>query len=81
MFGYASLVDGMVERLETELGYACHVLATGGLSTLIAKHTKRVQEVDVNLTLDGLCLLHERNTSAVEAAEANAAKRRAGRAR
>ena len=81
VFGYASMVDGMVGRLEAELGYTCHVMATGGLSTLICKHTARVQEVDVNLTLDGLCLLHERNTSAVEAAEASAAKRRAERAR
>jgi type III pantothenate kinase len=81
VFGYACLVDGMVGRLEAELGYPCHILASGGLSTLIAKHTTRVQEVDVNLTLDGLCLLHERNSNAVEAAEASAAKRRAGRAR
>ncbi len=81
VFGYASLIDGMVGRLEAELGYSCHIVATGGLATLIAKHTTRIQEVDVNLTLDGLCLLHERNASAVEAAEASAAKRRAERAR
>ncbi|HEY3667207.1 MAG TPA: type III pantothenate kinase [Polyangiaceae bacterium] len=82
VFGYASLVDGMIGRLEKELGFPVQVLATGGLSTLIAKHTERIQAVDVNLTLDGLCLLHERNASAVEAAsEAGAAKRRAGRAR
>ena len=81
VYGYASLVDGMVGRLEAELTYSCHILATGGLSGLIAKHSARIQEVDVNLTLDGLCLLHERNTAAVEAAEASAAKRRAGRVR
>jgi type III pantothenate kinase len=82
VFGYASLVDGMIGRLEKELGFPVQVLATGGLSTLIAKHSERIQSVDVNLTLDGLCLLHERNASAVEAAsEAGAAKRRAGRAR
>ena len=81
VFGYASMIDGMVARLEAELGYPCHIMATGGLSTLIAKHTTRIQEVDVNLTLDGLCLLHERNASAVEAAEASAAKRRAERTR
>jgi len=81
VFGYASMIDGMVARLEAELGYSCHIMATGGLSTLIAKHTTRIQEVDVNLTLDGLCLLHERNASAAEAAEAHAAKRRAERTR
>jgi type III pantothenate kinase len=81
VFGYAAMVDGLVGRIEKELGFPCHILATGGLSTLIAKHTERVQEVDVNLTLDGLCLLHERNASAVEASEAEAAKRRASKAR
>jgi type III pantothenate kinase len=82
VFGYAALVDGMVGRLEKELGFPVQVLATGGLSTLIAKHTERIQSVDVNLTLDGLCLLHERNASAADsAAESSAAKRRAGRTR
>ena len=81
VFGYAAMVDGLVGRLEEELGFPCHIMATGGLSTLIAKHAKRVQEVDVNLTLDGLCLLHERNASAIEASEAGAAKRRASKAR
>jgi type III pantothenate kinase len=82
VFGYAAMVDGLVERLEQELGFPCQILATGGLSALIAKHTKRVQQIDVNLTLEGLCLLHERNASAAEsAAEAGASKRRASRAR
>ena len=82
VFGYAAMVDGMIGRIETELGFPVQVLATGGLSTLISKHTQRIHTVDVNLTLDGLCLLHERHTSAVEAAaESSAAKRRAGRAR
>jgi type III pantothenate kinase len=82
VFGYAAMVDGMVARIETELGFACQILATGGLSTLIAKHSQRIQSIDVNLTLDGLCLLHERNALAVEtAAESGAAKRRAGRPR
>jgi type III pantothenate kinase len=82
VFGYASMIDGMIGRLEKELGFPVQVLATGGQATLIAKHSERIQSVDINLTLDGLCLLHERNASAVEAAsEAGAAKRRAGRAR
>ncbi|HEX3776218.1 MAG TPA: type III pantothenate kinase [Polyangiaceae bacterium] len=82
VFGYAALVDGLVERLEQELGFACEILATGGLSSLIAKHTKRIQHVDVNLTLDGLCLLHERNASASESAQDSGPnKRRASRNR
>jgi len=60
--GYASLVDGLVDRLVAELGFACRVIATGGLATLVGKHTKRVEVVDPDLTLDGLRILYERNS-------------------
>jgi type III pantothenate kinase len=59
--GYASLIDGLVEKLQADLGFKCAVIATGGLASLIAKHTKTVQAVDDDLTLDGLRLLYERN--------------------
>ena len=59
--GHAALVDGMVERLEAELGHSCEVIATGGLSVLVAKFAKRIQTIDVNLTLEGLRILYERN--------------------
>jgi pantothenate kinase type III len=62
--GYASMVDGLVERLVAELGYACRVVATGGLATLIGKHAKRIEEFDPDLTLNGLRILYERNTKA-----------------
>jgi type III pantothenate kinase len=60
--GYGSLVDGLVDKLQGELGFPCEVIATGGLAELIAKHSTRVGNVDVNLTLEGLRLLYERNT-------------------
>lgn len=59
--GYASLVDGLVHKLQAELGYPCAVIATGGLGALIARHTTTLTEVDEHLTLEGLRLLHERN--------------------
>lgn len=62
--GYAAMVDGLVERLLGELGFPCRVLATGGLASLIGKHTKRIEELDPNLTLEGLRILHERNRKA-----------------
>jgi type III pantothenate kinase len=37
------------------------VIATGGHSVLIAKFAKRIQTIDVNLTLEGLRILFERN--------------------
>ncbi len=61
VIGHAALVDGMVERLQLELGYKSRVIATGGLASLIAEHAKRIDELDANLTLEGLRILHERN--------------------
>jgi type III pantothenate kinase len=62
--GYAAMVDGLVDRLIEELGFPCRVIATGGLSTLIGKHSKRIEEQDTNLTLEGLRILYERNSKA-----------------
>jgi type III pantothenate kinase len=59
--GYCSLVDGLVDKLKLELGFPCEVIATGGLAELIAKHSTTVGSVDINLTLEGLRLLYERN--------------------
>jgi type III pantothenate kinase len=61
VYGYAGLVDGLVARLRRELGYPCHVVATGGLAKLIAPFTESIEEVDDALTLTGLLLLWERN--------------------
>ena len=62
--GYAAMVDGVVERLLAELDYPCRVIATGGLSSLIGKHAKRIEELDPNLTLEGLRIVYERNSKA-----------------
>jgi type III pantothenate kinase len=61
VFGYAGLVDGLVDRIRTELGYPCAVIATGGLSSLIAPLTRSIENVDPDLTLVGLRILYERN--------------------
>ncbi len=66
VYGYASLVDGVVDRIQKELGHACCVVATGGLAELIVKHCDRVHEVDQNLTLEGLRLIHEKNRERCE---------------
>lgn len=63
VFGYAALVDGLVERIRAEYGAPMRVLATGGLASLICSETKHVELVDPNLTLEGLRLLYERNRS------------------
>src|SRR6185312_317499 len=53
-FGYLGLVDGVLERMVSELGPGTKVVATGGLAPLIGEHSKYIKEVDDLLTLDGL---------------------------
>jgi type III pantothenate kinase len=61
IYGFAGLVDGIVGRLREELGAPdCPVVATGGLSVLIAEHCSTVTCVEPHLTLTGLRLIWER---------------------
>ena len=61
LLGSAAMLDGMVERIEEELGYPTKVIATGGLAKFIVPLCKREMTVDDNLLLNGLELLYRRN--------------------
>jgi type III pantothenate kinase len=61
MYGYVSLVEGMIARLQKELGAEARVIATGEQLHLIAKETHTFDVVDENLTLEGLRLIYELN--------------------
>lgn len=63
VYGHASLIDGLVSRLRNELQFPCDVVATGGLATIVAKHTQCVTSFDPDLTLRGLRLIHARNVA------------------
>ena len=63
IFGYAELVDGLVARLRRELSTDAPVVATGGLASLIAPHTRSLHHVEPFLTLVGLKILYARNTA------------------
>jgi type III pantothenate kinase len=61
IYGYASLVEGMIARIHKELGEKALVVATGGHAGLIAKETKAIDVVNLDLTLIGLRLIYEMN--------------------
>ena len=59
VYGYAGLVDGIVERMRLEMDGTVSVIATGGLAPLIADVAKSIQHVNPDLTLEGLRLIYE----------------------
>ena len=61
VFGYVGLVEGLIDRIRSELGGSAVTVATGGLSRLIAPETDRIDRVDPDLTLHGIRLIWERN--------------------
>ncbi len=61
VYGYAGLVDGIVERMKKELSPKAKVIATGGLAELVSPETRTIQEVRPQLTLEGLRLLFDLN--------------------
>jgi|SRR5947209_8363453 len=63
IFGFAGLVDGLVRRIDAELGGQSHVIATGGLARVVAPHAETVRHVDEDLTLRGLRSIYQRNES------------------
>ncbi len=61
VFGYVALIEGMVARIQNELGQPAKVVATGGFAGLIAGETAVINVVNPNLTLVGLRLIYQMN--------------------
>jgi len=61
IFGYVGLIEGMVARIQQELGEKAKIVATGGYAELIAKETTVIDIVNPDLTLIGLRLIYLMN--------------------
>jgi type III pantothenate kinase len=60
MFGTVDAVEGIVHRIRQELGTNARVIATGGLSGIIARHTSIITSLEPTLVLEGIRLIYER---------------------
>ena len=61
VFGNAAMLDGMIDRIEAELGESVTAVATGGLSRFITAHCKHKIIYDENLLLKGLWLIYQKH--------------------
>ena len=61
VFGNASMIDGMIERIFEEVGSSLPVYATGGLSSIITPHCKHAIKYDQHLVLRGLNIIYHKN--------------------
>lgn len=61
MYGFVSLVEGMIDRINQEVGEDCHVIATGGLSHTFAPLTSKIHDQDQLHTLKGIAQLYRLN--------------------
>ncbi len=62
MFGYAGLIDGIVERMKKEVNTKPLVIATGGLASVVAPETKCIDKIEEMLTLEGLRIIYNLNS-------------------
>ena len=61
MYGTAAMIDGIVERMEEELGHKCSLIATGGMAQFITPLCKREIILERDLLLKGLNIIYKKN--------------------
>ena len=67
LFGHVGMVEAMVARFKQEIGDDTRVVATGGMASLVQKETSIFDEVNLDLTLIGLRIIHNLNTDSARA--------------
>lgn len=65
IYGNASMMDGMIARIEEELGGPATVVATGGLAKAVTPYCRREVILDDNLLLKGLWLIYAQHMKKV----------------
>ena len=63
-WGYVALIEGLIARIKAEYGKPMTVIATGGLAHLFEKDISAIENIEPNLTIRGLLLIHRRNAGA-----------------
>ena len=61
IYGYVGQVDYIIQRFKKELGEPVKVIATGGMSNIVAQESKEIDEINNLLTLIGLSRVYEMN--------------------
>ncbi len=61
IYGNASMIDGMIERMRQRLGQDITVVATGGMASVIAPHCKNEIIINQSLQFEGLLELYHKN--------------------
>lgn len=64
--GYVGALTGIISDIKAELGGKACVVATGGMGRMMAEYCGLIDEVDPNLTLEGLRLIYENNRASFE---------------
>jgi type III pantothenate kinase len=61
-YGNIALVDGVLEKMAQELGPNTRIIATGGLAPLISRGSGLIEQVDADITLEGLRIIYDRQS-------------------
>lgn len=61
LYGYCDAIEGLLKRLQKEIGQPCDIALTGGVSPLIAKNLSLSVKLLPNLTLEGIEILYRQN--------------------